>query len=149
MHRGRKGSLSVQWSTNECLSVGGSGHRGFHASPLVSEAPRLPGWTASCVSGESKQTSASQCMHSKAFLNCSRIHTHPSPQPCPGLAPQFPLLLSLSPSFSALQQPPFSFPSCLHLLMCQHGPPATQLTEESVPCLSPLSALCHTGLFCQ
>lgn len=110
---------------------------------------RLPGWTASCVSGESQQTSGSQCTRSMAFLNCSRIHTYPRPQPCPGLAHPFALLLSLSPSFPALRQPLFSFPSCLHLLMCQRGPPATRLTEESVPCLSLLRALCHTGLFCQ
>lgn len=125
------------------VSLGRSGHRGFHASTLVSEAPRLPGWTASCVSGESKQTSGFQCTRSKAFLNCSRIHTYPSPQPCQDFLISFlpsSACLHLFPHFSNL---PFPFQvasicSCVSMALLPHG----SLRNPSSACHC--SALCAT-----
>ncbi|XP_022259187.1 tetratricopeptide repeat protein 29 isoform X4 [Canis lupus baileyi] len=52
---------------------------------------------------------------------------------------------------TALTQPPFSFPSHLHLLMCQCGPPATRLAEESrsPPRLCPARPhACHCSALC-
>lgn len=53
--------------------------------------------------------------------------------------------------FLVLEQPPFSFPSHLHLLMCQRGPPATRLAEESgsPPRLcTALPRACHCSALC-
>lgn len=53
--------------------------------------------------------------------------------------------------FFSFQQPPFSFPSHLHLLMCQCGPPATRLAEESrsPPRLCPARPhACHCSALC-
>lgn len=144
------------------------GTKASHTSTLVLALSRLHSLTAGmwvktrCVI-KATQTSGSQCEHSKALLNFRCICTYPGPQPCPWLTQHF-LHLGMSSSFFVLQQPPFSLTSHLHLLLCQCGPSAhgslrnSQDEEPHSPpclclsagsCLSLLSTLHHTGLFCQ
>lgn len=122
-----------------------------------------PGWWEEMLCSKGNWDIWITAKHSKALRNHSCICTYPAPALSPLPPP-------LSPSLLAFI---FCCPPCLlhaldelpHLLVCQRGSSTIGLLRNSnstaslpvvslplPPCpllLSPPSALCHTGLFCQ
>lgn len=137
----------------------GPGTTASHARALVLESPRLRGVTASSMSEDTLVIKATRHLDHSAHIQRHfwTVRTFVLTR-VPSLA-QGSLIIFFSASaclhlfffFFVLQQPPFSFPSHLHLLMCQCGPPATRLAEESRSpprlCSAPPHA-CHCSALC-
>lgn len=134
----------------------GLGSKASHAGTLVLESPRLHSLTASSMSEDTLVIKATRHLDHSAHIQrhfwtvCTFVLTR-----VPSLA-QGSLIIFFSASaclrlFFVLQQPPFSSPSHLHLLMCHCGPPATRLAEESSSpprlCPAPPHA-CHCSALC-
>lgn len=136
----------------------GLGTRGSRACALVLESPRLHSLTASSMSEDTLVIKATRHLDHSAHIQRHfwTVRTFVLTR-VPSLA-QGSLIIFSSASaclhlffFFSFQQPPFSFPSHLHLLMCQCGPPATRLAEESrsPPRLCPARPhACHCSALC-
>lgn len=123
------------------------GSKAFQAPTLVFASPGLHSFTASCMSASTLGIKAARQLDHNARIQrrAWTVHAFVLTR-VPSLA-QGSLIIFFSSSAClhlcfVLQQPPVSFPSHLHLLPCQCGPPATRLSEEPCVC-SASSQNCH------